>query len=167
MKIWKIGRRIVPVMLILAASAMAFGFLFLEKAVVYGHSMEPTLMDGQTVLIEKLSCRLWKPSRFDVVVFGNEQDPERYYMKRIVGLPGETVQIVNGTVRINGVILEELAEEEKIREPRRAAEPVVLGDSEYFVLGDNWNDSSDSRDADIGNIAAEEIIGKVIIERDP
>ena len=149
-------KRLLPVCVtLLAAAAAVCWVLFFEKARVYGHSMEPVLKDGQTVLVDKLAYRLGEPERFDVIVFRDRREEGRYYMKRYVVLPGETVTI-------DGVLLEEPSEREEIRDARRASEPVVLGESEYFVLGDNRNGSSDSRDSDIGNVSAEQIIGRVV-----
>ena len=157
-------KRLLPVCVtLLAAAAAVCWVLFFEKARVYGHSMEPVLKDGQTVLVDKLAYRLGEPERFDVIVFRDRREEGRYYMKRIVGLPGETVQIAEGRVTIDGVLLEEPSEREEIRDARRASEPVVLGESGYFVLGDNRNGSSDSRDSDIGNVSAEQIIGRVVL----
>ena len=157
-------KRLLPVCVtLLAAAAAVCWVLFFEKARVYGHSMEPVLKDGQTVLVDKLAYRLGEPERFDVIVFRDRREEGRYYMKRIVGLPGETVQIADGRVTIDGVLLEEPSEREEIRDARRASEPVVLGQAEYFVLGDNRNGSSDSRDSDIGNVSAEHIIGRVVL----
>lgn len=156
-------KRLLPVCVtLLAAAAAVCWVLFFEKARVYGHSMEPALKDDQTVLVDKLAYRLGEPERFDVIVFRDRREEGRYYMKRIVGLPGETVQIADGRVTIDGVLLEEPSEREEIRDARRASEPVVLGQAEYFVLGDNRNGSSDSRDSDIGNVSAEQIIGRVV-----
>ena len=156
-------KRLLPVCVtLLAAAAAVCWVLFFEKARVYGHSMEPVLKDDQTVLVDKLAYRLGEPERFDVIVFRDRREEGRYYMKRIVGLPGETVQIADGRVTIDGVLLEEPSEREEIRDARRASEPVVLGQAEYFVLGDNRNGSSYSRDSDIGNVSAEQIIGRVV-----
>ena len=125
-------KRLLPVCVtLLAAAAAVCWVLFFEKARVYGHSMEPVLKDGQTVLVDKLAYRLGEPERFDVIVFRDRREEGRYYMKRIVGLPGETVQIADGRVTIDGVLLEEPSEREEIRDARRASEPVVLGESEY------------------------------------
>lgn len=157
-------KRLLPVCVtLLAAAAAVCWVLFFEKARVYGHSMEPVLKDDQTVLVDKLAYRLGEPERFDVIVFRDRREEGRYYMKRIVGLPGETVQIADGRVTIDGVLLEEPSEREEIRDARRASEPVVLGQAEYFVLGDNRNGSSDSRDSDIGNVSAEQIIGRAVL----
>ena len=156
-------KRLLPVCVtLLAAAAAVCWVLFFEKARVYGHSMEPVLKDDQTVLVDKLAYRLGEPERFGVIVFRDRREEGRYYMERIVGLPGETVQIADGRVTIDGVLLEEPSEREEIRDARRASEPVVLGQAEYFVLGDNRNGSSDSRDSDIGNVSAEQIIGRVV-----
>ncbi len=159
------GRRkaLLAAIALLAAAAALIWLLFFERARVYGHSMEPALKDGETVVVDKLTYCFGKPERFDVIVFRSPLEEERYYMKRVVGLPGETVQIVDGRVLIDGVCLEEVPERERITDARRAAKPVRLGASEYFVLGDNRNDSSDSRDSDIGNVTEEQIVGKVIL----
>ena len=85
----------------------------------------------------------------------------RYYTKRIIGLPGETVQIQDGAVFIDGKPLEDDISSESIEKARRASEPVVLGEDEYFVLGDNRNFSSDSRDTDVGNVKRRDIIGRI------
>src|SRR5699024_136463 len=98
-------KRLLPVCVtLLAAAAAVCWVLFFEKARVYGHSMEPVLKDGQTVLVDKLAYRLGEPERFDVIVFRDRREEGRYYMKRIVGLPGETVQIADGRVTIDGVL---------------------------------------------------------------
>lgn len=140
----------------------ALTFCMVEKATVYGNSMTPSLNDGDYVLVNRFSYLIGKPKRFDVVVF-RYQNSERTYIKRIIGLPGETVQIVDGAVIINGEILEEPTERDLILEPGRAVNPVLLGDDEYFLLGDNRNDSSDSRNTDIGNVKKSELIGRVCL----
>lgn len=133
-----------------------------EKANVYGESMTPFLTDGDCVLVEQFSYLVGRPKRFDVVVF-YYRDSERTYIKRVVGLPGETVQIVDGAVMINGEKLEEPTERDLILEPGRAENPVLLGSDEYFLLGDNRNNSSDSRNTDIGSIKKSKLIGRVFI----
>lgn len=87
----------------------------------------------------------------------------RYLIKRIIGLPGETVQIVDGVIYIDGEVLEEDYGREVMNHSKRAAEPILLGEDEYFVLGDNRNYSSDSRDADVGNVHFSQIVGKTAI----
>lgn len=127
---------------------------------VDGESMEPALQNSDKLFVEKLSYRFGEPERFDVIVFpvGEEK-----YIKRIIGLPGETVQIAeDGTIYINGEVLMEGYGKEVIRAENRglAADPIVIGRNEYFVLGDNRNDSTDSRFGLVGNVHKDEIIGR-------
>lgn len=134
-----------------------------QRVDVYGDSMKPVLEAGDILLVEKLTPALRKPKRFDLIVFSYRYRENQYYIKRIIGLPGETVQIVNGEILINGQVLEEDFGAEPMEKGKRAEEPVLLGEDEYFVLGDNRNHSSDSRDSDIGNLKDEEIIGRAIL----
>lgn len=132
-----------------------------QRADVFGRSMEPVLQDGDVLLVEKLTYRFLDPERFDIVVFSYGGGEDRYYTKRIVGLPGETVQIRDGLVYIDGQPLSGDVGQEPIRDPGRAAEPVVLEEDEYFVLGDNRNLSSDSRNFDVGNVTRDSIVGRI------
>ena len=129
-----------------------------QRTEVEGASMENTLHNG-----DKLSYRFRDPERFDIIVFPFQYQTNTYYIKRIIGLPGETVQIMeDGSIYINGEKLEESYGREVIQPETigRAAEPIVLGEDEYFVMGDNRNNSSDSRTDIVGNIKREDIIGK-------
>lgn len=147
------------------------------RTVVDGESMENTLQDKDNILLEKLSYRFGEPERFDIVVFYHFFDKKKqdrknekaydFYVKRIIGLPGETVQIVGDTIYINGEVLEEDYGKDPIDDPGRASEPIVLGEDEYFVLGDNREVSIDSRDSDVGNVKREWIEGKVWIRTLP
>lgn len=132
-----------------------------QRTCVVGQSMENTLNDGDNLIVDKISYRLHEPERFDIIVFPYEYEEDTYYIKRIIGLPGETVQIeADGDILINGEELVESYGKEVIVNPGLAAEPVTLGADEYFVLGDNRNDSRDSRSQDVGNIHREDIIGR-------
>lgn len=132
-----------------------------QRTRVIGSSMENTLSDGDNLIVDKLSYRLHDPERFDIVVFPYKYQENTFYIKRVIGLPGETVQIKeNGDILIDGTVLEEFYGREVIKDPGLAAEPITLGEDEYFVLGDNRNDSSDSRMPDVGNIQREDMIGK-------
>lgn len=132
-----------------------------QRTRVIGSSMENMLSDGDNLIVDKISYRFKEPERFDIIVFPYEYQENTFYIKRVIGLPGETVQIAeNGDIFIDGRELLEFYGREVIQDPGLAAEPVTLGDDEYFVLGDNRNDSSDSRMPDVGNIAREDIIGK-------
>lgn len=132
-----------------------------QRTQVSGSSMETTLSDGDNLLVDKITYRFSKPKRFDIIVFPFQYDTDTYYIKRIIGMPGETVQIdYDGNIYINGSLLEESYGREVIQNPGRAAEPITLGEDEYFVMGDNRNNSSDSRDPSVGNIHRKDIIGR-------
>jgi len=132
-----------------------------QRTQVQGSSMEPTLSTQDNLIVDKLSYRFHDPERFDIIVFPFLQEKETFYIKRIIGLPGETVQIdEEGNIYVNDELLEESYGREVIENPGRAIEPVELGEDEYFVLGDNRNDSKDGRDPSVGNIRRENIIGR-------
>lgn len=133
-----------------------------QRTRVDGRSMEPTLQDNDNLIVDKISYRFRDPERFDIIIFPYQGDSSKktYYIKRIIGLPGETVQIVDGTIYINGEVLEENYGKEVMNDSGRASEPIVLGDDEYFVLGDNRNNSKDSRVESVGNIKRSDIIGR-------
>lgn len=134
-----------------------------QRTEVEGASMENTLHNGDNLIVDKLSYRFHDPERFDIIVFPFQFQDNTYYIKRIIGMPGETVQIMDdGSIYINGEKLEENYGMEVIKPETigRAAEPIELGDDEYFVMGDNRNNSSDSRTDMVGNITRENIIGK-------
>lgn len=132
-----------------------------QRTQVSGSSMECTLSDGDNLIVDKISYRFKDPQRFDIIVFPFQYEKDTYYIKRIIGMPGETVQIdLEGNIYINGEILEESYGREVIANPGRAIEPIVLGDDEYFVMGDNRNNSCDSRDISVGNIKRKDFIGR-------
>ncbi len=132
-----------------------------QRTQVSGASMEYTLSDGDNLIVDKISYRFHDPERFDIIVFPFQYKEDTYYIKRIIGLPGETVQIDDeGNIYIDGEVLEESYGREIILDPGEAASPIELGEGEYFVLGDNRNASSDSRDPSVGKIRREDIIGR-------
>ncbi|MCM1537760.1 MAG: signal peptidase I [bacterium] len=132
-----------------------------QRTRVQGDSMRPTLHDGDNLMVDKLSYRFTEPQRYDIIVFPYEHKAKTYYIKRIIGLPGERVRIdQDGTIYINGEVLHENYGAEVMLNPGRAALEITLGADEYFVLGDNRNNSSDSRDPSVGNIHRDRIIGK-------
>ncbi|MCD8348291.1 MAG: signal peptidase I [Lachnospiraceae bacterium] len=134
-----------------------------ERTEVRGESMYPALSDGDQLIVDMISYRFTDPKRFDIVVFPFQYQEDTYYIKRIIGLPGETVQIIDGVIYINGEVLEEAYGYEEIRNPGLAATEITLGDQEYFVLGDNRNNSTDSREPSVGNITRDQILGKAIL----
>ena len=151
-------------MLIYIGIVLAVTFLIItfvgQRTHVSGESMENTLDDGDQLIVDKITYRFQDPERFDIIVFPFHYKENTYYIKRIIGLPGETVQIADGAIYINGEVLQESYGREVMQDPGIAAEPITLGEDEYFVLGDNRNQSSDSRDPSVGLIHRDEIIGR-------
>ena len=141
--------------------AFVLMFFFGTKTSVIGDSMMPALYNGQQILIDKFIYKLSSPKRGDVIVFqpnGNENT--HYYEKRIIGLPGETIQIIDGYVYVNGSKLDEDDTYDLIEDPGIAKDELILQPYEYFVLGDNRNSSEDSRSGNMGPVKKEYIIGK-------
>ena len=137
-----------------------------RRTTVHGSSMEPTLQSGDSLWINMLAYRFGDPERYDIIVFPYQD--EVHYIKRIIGLPGETVQISEtGDISINGELLKEPIKFDRIRDNGIAANPITLGPDEYFVLGDNRNNSRDSRWADVGNIKRDKIVGKAVFRLTP
>ena len=135
-----------------------------QRTQVIGSSMEPTLSNSDNLIVDKISYRFQDPKRFDIIVFPFKYAEETYYIKRIIGMPGETVRIdSDGNIYINGEILQESYGKEIIQNPGRAAEEITLAEDEYFVMGDNRNNSSDSRDPSVANIKRENIIGRAFV----
>lgn len=133
-----------------------------EKTSVIGASMNPTLSNKDEVIINKFIYTLTDPKRDDVVVFrpnGNENT--HLNIKRVVGLPGETIKVEEGVLYIDGEAYESKFVANGIKDVGIAAEPILLGEDEYFVIGDNVNNSEDSRFANIGNVNKEDMEGKV------
>jgi signal peptidase I len=148
-------------------AVVAVTFLFVQfvgqRTHVNGDSMNVTLEDGDNLIVDKLSYRFSEPERYDIIVFPYQYQEKTYYIKRIIGMPGETVQIIDGMVYIDGEMLDESYGKEVMQYSGVAGDPIELGDDEYFVLGDNRNNSSDSRDPSVGNIKENQIIGKAFI----
>lgn len=141
-----------------------------ERTTVEGESMNPTLHNGESLWIDKITYRFSDPKRFDIVVFPPKDNPDELYIKRVIGLPGETVRIDEwGIIYINGKELKETYGLEVISPETRvvASNEVILGHDEYFVMGDNRNNSQDSRKSSIGNIKKKEIVGKAIFRLSP
>ena len=143
-------------------------FLFItfvaQRTEVSGSSMEPTLQDGDSLLVDKISYRLDDPKRYDIVIFPYKYGDRQYFIKRVIGLPGERIRVdMDGNIYINDAILMESYGAEVIVDPGRAIDEITLGPDEYFVMGDNRNHSMDSRDPSVGNITKKDILGRAMI----
>ena len=136
-----------------------------QRTEVSGSSMENTLSDGDNLIVDKISYRFHDPERYDIIIFPYKYEEDTYYIKRIIGLPGEHVRIDDsGNIYINGKVLKESYGREVIQDPGIARDEITLGEDEYFVLGDNRNNSSDSRDPSVGIIQQKDIIGRAWLQ---
>ena len=151
---------IIEIAIVLMMAFVLVYFIGMRTSVV-GQSMSETLENGDQILVNRFMYKVIGPKANDVIVFlpnGNEKS--HYYVKRVIGVPGDTVQIKNGRIYVNGTEFTEKVDVASIEDAGLAADAVTLGDDEYFVLGGNPNNSEDSRYANIGNIKREYIIGK-------
>lgn len=140
----------------------------LEKTNMPGSSMGVTLKENDPIIINKFSYRFSDPKRFDIIIFKQTGREHGFYnIKRIIGLPGEKLLIKDNQIYINDEPIEEIINVEPMANYGLANEEILLESNEYFVLGDNRNNSEDSRFASIGNIRKEEIIGKAFIRLSP
>ena len=134
---------------------LAFGYTITNV----GASMEKELAHNQKVLVNRTSYFLFAPTTGDVVVF-KQGSNEHLYIKRVVAVPGDTVQILDGQLYVNGAIVKD--GHDKIADPGIAEDKITLGEQEYFVMGDNRAISMDSRLSEIGTVPADRILGKVL-----
>ena len=146
---------------------VVFSFIIItyvgQRTRVDGQSMETTLQNNDNLIVDKISYRFREPKRFEIIVFPYQYRENTYYIKRIIGLPGETVQVIDGYVYIDGEQLDEHYGNELMESPGIAEDPITLGEDEYFVLGDNRNHSSDSRDATVGVLHRKDLVGRAWI----
>ncbi len=152
------------------AIGVVFTYFFGVRSTVVGPSMSPQLEDGDEVLIDRFLYKFISPKSGDIIAFlPNGNTNTHYYLKRVIAVPGDTVQIKDGMVFVNGEEISEEVETARMEDAGIAAGEITLAQDEYFVLGDNRNNSEDSRYANIGNIREDYIIGKawfVIAPRD-
>ncbi len=142
--------------------AFVFVFAFGYRTNVVGSSMEPNLLSGQKILINRLVYQISSPKFYDVIAFvPNGNEDSHIYVKRVIGVPGDTILIKDGYIYINGIKLSEDSSYDVIKDPGIAEAEIYLSDDEYFVLGDNRNYSEDSRSGNIGVVKKSYITGKV------
>lgn len=149
--------------LVVIALAWFCVYGFADKTKIFGQSMQPLIYSGETVWIDKISYELVKPARYDVIFFHLNDGREN--IKRIIGLPGETVQIKDGLVYVNDSVISNRFANANLS--GLATQSVFLGANEYFVLGDNRDSSEDSRFESVGNVNKEDIVGKVWLRVSP
>ena len=153
---------VVDVVTVIVIAVFIAIYLCNEEKVV-GNSMASTLNSNEKVFVDTIKYNIFDPDRYDVIRFStmSEDGTKETYIKRIVGMPGETVQIKNGKIYINDKELDYGEKDEGIVNAGMAADGVKLGRNEYFVMGDNWNSSADSRFTSIGKVKLKDIEGKV------
>jgi signal peptidase I len=153
------------IVVILAYSIVTFG---VQSVTMIGQSMSPALNNQDVVLINKTAYTFKNPKRYDIIAFKLKEDTDGYFnIKRIIGLPGETIQIKNGKIFIDGNVLKDMPFDDLIMTEGLALDGITLGSEEYFVMGDNCNNSEDSRYVNVGNISKKEISGKVFFRISP
>ncbi len=131
-----------------------------SRVTVHNHSMEHTLLENDSLLIDKISYRFHEPQRFDIIVFKQKGTGEDL-IKRVIGLPFETVQIIDGKIYIDGEVLSDVKGLDAPDYAGIAADPVQLSVGEYFVIGDNREESIDSRYEEVGIVTSTKITGRL------
>ena len=148
--------------------AVLTSMMLFQSVTMQESSMEPTLAVGNRYFINKLAYKTSSPKRGDIIVFRtNASDDAALHIRRVIGLPGETIQIVDGKILINGEVYKEGKDFPTINNPGMAATAITLEAGEYFVLGDNRNNSEDSRYGDIGRVNKKYITGKLWFQISP
>ena len=156
----ELGGWILYILIIIGLTYLIITFVG-QRTRVSGSSMETTLHNGDNLIVDKLSYRFRDPKRYDIIVFPYKYEENTYYIKRIIGMPGETLQIKDGYVYIDGEQLtSDIYGNELIEDPQTAEDPVTLGEDEYFVMGDNRNHSMDSRDPSVGVLKKSDLMGR-------
>ena len=153
----------------LLSFALAFLLFFVFRNYVFrlanvtGSSMEPTLMHNDMVLLSRLSYRFASPEAGDIAAFPFKENPSEFFIKRIIGLPGDEIDLVSQQFLINGELLDDMFSRDVIFSVGDAQFPLIVPENCYFMLGDNRNGSKDSRFSSVGCIAKDEMVGKVVL----
>ena len=159
---------VIVLILVTLFFAIVVGIMMFQSVTMQESSMEPTLAVGSRYFVNKLAYKASSPKRGDLIVFRtNASDDAALHIRRVIGLPGETIQIVNGRILINGETYKEGKDFPAINNPGMAANAITLEAGEYFVLGDNRNNSEDSRYGDIGRVNKKYITGKLWFQISP
>ena len=176
MKIWHEVWDYIKMIIIVVAIVLVINNVVLINAKIPSPSMEKTIMTGDRIFGFRLayginldlfgheiSKKVKDPERFDIVIFKYPDDESQLFIKRVIGLPGEKVQIKNGRIYVNGKKTKAYSSQ-KILSAGLASEEITIKSKQYFVVGDNYNNSEDSRSASVGNIKRSNIVGKVGIK---
>ena len=158
------GRRIInTVLIVFAAIVLGYGLITFCVQTVYmtGSSMESVISDGDELILNKLAYKASKIRRYDIVAIKKIGSDDYYDIKRVVGLPGDSISVVAGRLVINGKHTNDDLPFSYINTPGVLDETIKLGDEEYFVIGDNTSNSEDSRYINYGNVQKSEIKGKI------
>ena len=151
---------IVELVVVIGLAYVLVSFFGIRTNVV-GQTMEQTLENDDDILVNKFAYIISKPKQGDVIVFlPNGNKKSHYYVRRVVAVPGDTVQIKDGALYVNDELYKESTDVASMEDAGIASDAVKLEKDEYFVLGDNRNNSEDSRYANIGNVKRDYIIGK-------
>lgn len=158
----KVFKWIVDLTLVVLLAVFFYTYMC-QSVQVIGNSMSDKLENGDHVLVDKISYELSEPKRYDVIAFTKKEKngEETEYIKRIIGLPGDKVQIIEGRIYVNGKKIDYNSKRDKIVNPGLASQEIELDYDEYFVIGDNWNNSEDSRAGTVSNVKRKEIEGKI------
>ena len=157
----KILRWIFQITVTLVFAALVAVMMF-QAVTMQESSMEPTISVGDSFFVNRFVYKFSSPKRGDIIVFRtNASDDAALHIRRVIGLPGETVQIKDGQILIDGEVYNEDNDFPEITNPGIASTSVTLESGEYFVLGDNRNNSEDSRYADIGMVQKKYIVGQL------
>ena len=165
MKLLNFIKEVVKTILIAALIVIPIRTFIFQPFLVRGSSMEQNYYQGDYLIVDQLSYRFRNPERGEVVVFYSPESNQRRFIKRIIGLPGETIHLEDGVLYIENGEKRVLDESDYLKEDTPGEFSETLGDNEYFVLGDNREASLDSRSW--GTLPGDNIIGRVSIQLSP